>query len=131
MFSDHLWARMSPRNLNTILVGTSISETAIRFSRKFSEIALYTMGTFYLSACTTESKKIPQPYYREYPTAQNERVTEICDHVAASHFVVEQRMVYFRKVGSKVDINMPHYNTALPDGYYFCSEPLLPKSHLE
>ena len=63
--------------------------------------------------------------------AQNERVTEICDHVAASHFVVEQRMVYFRKVGSKVDINMPHYNTALPDGYYSCSEPLLPKSHLE
>ena len=122
---------MSQRNLNTILVGTFISETAVRFRRKFSEIALFSMWIFYLSACTTESKKIPQPYYREYPTAQNERVIEICDHVAASHFVVEQRMVYFRKVGSKVDINMPHYNTALPDGYYFCSEPLLPKSHLE
>jgi hypothetical protein len=40
-------------------------------------------------------------------------------------------MVYFRKAGTKDDINMPHYNTALPDGYYFCSDPLLPKSHLE
>ena len=117
---------MSPRNLNTTLVGTSISESAIRFSS--AEIA-FQMGLFY-PACTT-NKKRSSAYYHEYPTAQNERVTEICDHVAASHFVVEQRMVYFRKVGSKVDINMPHYNTALPDGYYFCSEPLLPKSHLE
>ena len=110
----------------------SISETTIlRFIRKFWRATLFIIGAFHLSACKTQNKQISHPYYHEYPTTHEERVTEICDHVAASHFVVEQRMVYFRKVGSKVDINMPHYNTALPDGYYFCGEPLLPKSHLE
>ena len=81
--------------------------------------------------CKTQNNQISHPYYHEYPTTQEERVSEICSHVAASHFVVEKRIVYFRKAGTKDDINMPHYNTALPDGYYFCSDPLLPKSHLE
>ena len=82
-------------------------------------------------ALTGKSSPISAEKLNEDPTTQEERVTEICNHVAASHFVVEKRMVYFRKAGTKDDINMPHYNTALPDGYYFCSDPLLPKSHLE
>ena len=110
----------------------SISEATIfRLIRKYWGATLFAIGAFHLSACKTKNKQISHPYYHEYPTTQEERVTEICDHVAASHFVVEKRMVYFRKVGTKDDINMPHYNTALPDGYYFCSDPLLPKSHLE
>jgi hypothetical protein len=112
-------------------VGISIFDiTILRFIRKFWANFLV-FGVFYLSACTTQNKQIPHPYYHEYPTAQKERITEICDHVAASHFVVEKRVVYFRKAGPKEDINMPHYNTALPDGYYSCSDPLLLKSHLE
>ena len=110
----------------------SISETTtLRSIRKFWRATLFIIGAFHLSACKTQNNPISHPYYHEYPTTQEERVTEICNHVAASHFVVEKRMVYFRKAGTKDDINMPHYNTALPDGYYFCSYILLPKSHLE
>ena len=113
-------------------MGIFISKITIRkFIKKFGGTNVLVFGILQISACTTQNKQIPHPYYHAYPNAQNERITEICDHVAASHFVVEKRVVYFRKIDSKDDIGMPHYNTALQDGYYFCSDPLLPKSHLE
>ena len=113
-------------------MGIFISKITIRkFIKKFGGTNVLVFGILQISACTTQNNQIPHPYYHAYPTAQKERITEICDHVAASHFVVEKRVVYFRKIDSKDDIGMPHYNTALQDGYYFCSDPLLPKSHLE
>jgi hypothetical protein len=113
-------------------VVTHISEfCALGIARKFWKETLATLLVYHLLACTTHNKPITRPYFHEYPTAQKERVTEICDHVAASHFVVEKRLVYFRRAETKDDINMPYYNTELPDGYYFCSDLLLPKSHLE
>jgi hypothetical protein len=96
-----------------------------------TQLAMCFVGISGTLGCQTQPAGPRGPLYHEYPQQQQVRVQEVCNNVAASHFVVEQRRIYFKQVGTGEELVMPHYNTALPDGYYFCGNPLVEQGRLE
>ncbi|MGK5093687.1 hypothetical protein WDW89_16960 [Deltaproteobacteria bacterium TL4] len=69
--------------------------------------------------------------YTSYPKDIQNQVNLICQDVAASHFVVRDHQVLLknRKDGSIFTIT--HFQTKLPDNYYFCSQQAHPPSFAE
>ena len=54
----------------------------------------------------------------------------ICQNINTSDFRVENNLVKIKKKDGK-EIDVIHYNSLLPDGYYFCSEHISNSRSLE
>ena len=68
--------------------------------------------------------------FDDHPKEFYEKAEIVCKKTNASHFKVKENIVYFRKK-SDIELKQVHYNSLLPDGYYFCSGQLRESSILD
>jgi len=68
--------------------------------------------------------------YRGYSSKVQKHVDQICQNVAVTHFVVENRQVLLKEKNSSEVLSLRAYQTNLSNGYYYCSSKIQ-KSNLE
>jgi len=64
--------------------------------------------------------KINEIIFDHNPKDEQHKVTSICKKTNASHFIVKNKRVIFKKRDSK-NIELNHFKSLLSDGYYFCT----------
>ena len=64
--------------------------------------------------------KLPEKTHVKHPKILRKRVELVCQKTDASHFQVEDQVVRLRCQDGK-ELELKHYNSLLPDGYYFCT----------
>ena len=67
-------------------------------------------------SCSNLQEKI----YTETPDEVHQQADKICKNIDGSQFIVRDRRVWLKKK-NKREIELNHYKSILPDGYYFCS----------
>ncbi len=70
----------------------------------------------FVSGCSN----FPQKTYVENPKSLRKQVELVCLNTDASHFRVENLRVRLKKLDDG-ELELKHYNSLLPDGYYFCT----------
>jgi hypothetical protein len=68
-----------------------------------------------ISGCS----KLPEKIYVNHPKILYKQVELVCQNTDASHFQIKNKLVLLRQGGKKLELR--HYNSLLPDGYYFCT----------
>jgi len=58
--------------------------------------------------------------YVHYPNSLRKQVELVCQNTDASHFRVENLRVWLKQLDEK-ELELKHYNSLLPDGYYICT----------
>ena len=69
-----------------------------------------------ISGCSN----LPQKIYVNHPKILRKQAELVCQNTDASHFRVENQLVKLKRHDGK-ELNLKHYNSLLPDGYYFCT----------
>ena len=77
---------------------------------------LLVLLTIVISGCTSLKEKI----YFSHPDSLHRQVEMVCLNTDASHFIVRDLRVWLKQNEGK-EIELKHYNSLLPDGYYFCT----------
>ena len=77
---------------------------------------LLVLLTIAISGCTSLKEKI----YVSHPDSLHRQVEMVCLNTDASHFIVRDLRVWLKQNEGK-EIELKHYNSLLPDGYYFCT----------
>ena len=62
----------------------------------------------------------PEKTYVNHPETLRKQADLVCQNTDASHFLVENQLVLLKHQGGR-ELEMKHYNSLLPDGYYFCT----------
>ena len=62
----------------------------------------------------------PEKTYVNHPETLRKQADLVCQNTDASHFRVENQTVRLKRQGGK-ELELKHYNSLLPDGYYFCT----------
>ncbi len=70
----------------------------------------------FAQGCSNIQEKI----YTKIPDTVHKQALKICNKIDGSHFVVRKRRVWLKKKDDS-EIELKHYNSILPDGYYLCS----------
>jgi hypothetical protein len=81
---------------------------------------------FVSSGCTSLQKKI----YISHPDSLRKQVNMVCSNIDTSNFIVRDLRVWLNQKDGK-EIELKHYNSLLPDGYYFCTRQQRQSSILE
>jgi hypothetical protein len=68
-----------------------------------------------ISGCS----KLPEKTYVNHPKILYKQVELVCQNTDASHFQIKNKLVLLRQGGKELELR--HYNSLLPDGYYFCT----------
>ena len=58
--------------------------------------------------------------YTKIPDDINQQAEKVCKYIDGSHFVVRERRIWLKKKDDS-EIELKHYKSILPDGYYLCS----------
>ena len=58
--------------------------------------------------------------YTKIPDDVHKQAEKVCNNIDGSQFIVRDRQVWLKKK-DKSEIELKHYKSILPDGYYFCS----------
>jgi len=74
--------------------------------------------------------KLPEKIYVNHPNILHQQVELVCQNTDASHFQVENQLVLLKRQDGK-ELQLRHYNSLLPDGYYFCTRQNSKSSILE
>ena len=69
-----------------------------------------------VSGCSNVNEKT----YVRHPKSLRKQVELVCLNTDASHFKVENLRVRLKQIDDK-ELELKHYNSLLPDGYYFCT----------
>ena len=64
--------------------------------------------------------KLQKKTFVNHPKLFYERADLVCQNTDASHFQVENQLIQLKRHDGK-EIELKHYNSFLPDGYYFFS----------
>jgi len=64
--------------------------------------------------------KLPEKTYVNHPKILHKQVALVCQNTDASHFKIENQLVLLKRQDGK-ELELRHYNSLLPDGYYFCT----------
>ena len=78
-------------------------------------LRLFVLFTISLSGCASLQEKI----YVGHPVSLHRQVEMVCLNTDASHFIVRDIRVWLKQNDGK-EIELKHYKSLLPDGYYFC-----------
>ena len=73
-------------------------------------MALFTQG------CSNMQEKI----YTRIPDNVYQQAEKVCNNIDGSQFIVRDLRVWMKKKDDS-EIELKHYKSILPDGYYFCS----------
>ena len=76
----------------------------------FVIFALFTQG------CSNLQEKA----YTSIPNDFHKQAEKVCNNIDGSQFIVRDLRVWLKKK-DKSEIELKHYKSILPDGYYFCS----------
>ncbi|HBL56307.1 MAG TPA: hypothetical protein DDZ36_10675 [Deltaproteobacteria bacterium] len=63
----------------------------------------------------------PEKTYVQSPKSFRKQVNLVCLQTDASHFTVRNLRVRFKLLNGE-ELELKHYNSLLPDGYYFCTQ---------
>ena len=58
--------------------------------------------------------------YTKIPDDVHKQAEKVCNNIDGSQFIVKDRQVWLKKIDNS-EIELKHYKSILPDGYYFCS----------
>lgn len=97
--------------------------------------SLFSLHKWVLIACICiiigcQSTK-PTLSYQDYSHKTQKHIDQICSRLTATHFIVREKKIIVKKKASGELIKLKHYESHLPDGYYYCKQRSLPESHLE
>ena len=73
-------------------------------------MALFTQG------CSNQQEKV----YTRIPDNVYQQAEKVCNNIDGSQFIVRDLRVWMKKKDDS-EIELKHYKSILPDGYYFCS----------
>jgi len=73
-------------------------------------MALFTQG------CS----KLQEKVYTRIPDNVYQQAEKVCNNIDGSQFIVRDLRVWMKKKDDS-EIELKHYKSILPDGYYFCS----------
>ena len=76
--------------------------------------------------CSSPSEKT----YVNHRETLRKQADLVCQNTDASHFRIENKLVWLKHKGGR-EIVLKHYNSLLPDGYYFCTQQKRTSSILE
>ena len=71
---------------------------------------------FSFQGCSNSQKK----KYTSIPDDVHRQAAIVCSKIAGSQFIIRDRRVWLKKKDEN-GIELKHYKSILPDGYYFCS----------
>ena len=63
----------------------------------------------------------PEKTYVNHPQTLRKHADLVCQNTDASHFRVVNQIVLLKHMGG-MELELKHYNSLLPDGYYFCTQ---------
>ena len=71
---------------------------------------------FFSLGCSNLQEKA----YTKIPDDVHKQAEKVCNNIEGSHFIIRDRKVWLKKKDES-EIELKHYKSILPDGYYFCS----------
>ncbi len=74
------------------------------------------MFAFFTQGCSNLQEKT----YTRIPNDVYQQAEKVCNNIDGSQFLVRDLRVWLKKK-DKSEIELKHYKSILPDGYYFCS----------
>ena len=79
-------------------------------------------STFFitLTLITQGCSNLQEKEYTSIPENVYKQAEKVCNNIDGTHFIVRDRLVWLKKK-DKSEIELNHYKSILPDGYYFCS----------
>jgi len=72
--------------------------------------------TFSPQGCSNTREKV----YTKTPDNIHKQTENVCSKIDSSQFIVKDLRVWLKKKDES-EIELKHYKSILPDGYYFCS----------
>ena len=86
------------------------------YYRLFFLHLFFVILTFSSQSCSNTRKK----KYTSIPDDVHLQAEIVCSKIDGSQFIVRNRRVWLKK-NDENEIELKHYKSILPDGYYFCS----------
>ncbi len=74
------------------------------------------MFAFFTQGCSNLQEKV----YTRIPDDVYQQAEKVCNNIDGSQFIVRDLRVWMKKKDNS-EIELKHYKSILPDGYYFCS----------
>jgi|TARA_Y100000031_G_scaffold62445_1_gene70378 hypothetical protein len=74
------------------------------------------MFAFFTQGCSNLQEKT----YTRIPNDVHQQAEKVCNNIDGSQFIVRDLGVWLKKKDQS-EIELKHYKSILPDGYYFCS----------
>ena len=69
-----------------------------------------------IQGCSNLQEKV----YTRIPDNVYQQAEKVCNNIDGSQFIVRDLRVWMKKKDDS-EIELKHYKSILPDGYYFCS----------
>ena len=82
----------------------------------FLYVLFFLTLALFLKGCSNLQNKL----YVRIPDDVHKHAEKVCKKIDGSHFIVRNQRVWLKKK-DKSEIELKHFKSILPDGYYFCS----------
>ena len=82
----------------------------------FCLFRFFVMFSLFTQGCSNLQEKA----YTRIPDNLHKQAEKVCNNIDGSQFIVRDRQVWLKKK-KESEIELKHYKSILPDGYYFCS----------
>ena len=76
----------------------------------------FVIFTLFTQGCSNLQEK----EYTRIPNDVHQQAEKVCNNIDGSQFIVRDLRVWLKKKDEN-EIELKHYKSILPDGYYFCS----------
>ena len=83
---------------------------------------IFVCSAFFLmfALLTQGCSNLQEKAYTRIPNDVHQQAEKVCNNIDGSQFIVRDLRVWLKKK-DKSEIELKHYKSILPDGYYFCS----------
>ena len=82
----------------------------------FCLFSFFLMFALFNQGCSNLQEKA----YTRIPNDVHQQAEKVCNNIDGSQFIVRDLRVWLKKKDES-EIELKHYKSILPDGYYFCS----------
>ena len=73
-----------------------------------------------LALCAQGCSNLQEKVYTSIPNDVHQQAEKVCNNIDGSQFIIRDRRVWL-KIKDENEIELKHYKSILPDGYYLCS----------
>ena len=73
-----------------------------------------------MALSTQGCSNLQEKVYTRFPDNVYQQAEKVCNNIDGSQFIVRDLRVWMKKKDDS-EIELKHYKSILPDGYYFCS----------